>query len=307
MKPFKVSVLIPAYNEEENIPYLIEEIEDFLKKHKIEDWEFILIDDGSTDKTYEKFLNLSKGKEYLRAYRYSKNQGKTKALAVGAKYARGKILVIFDADLQFTLEDAKRLVEKIEEGYDLIAGKKIGNYEKKFVSTIYNKLARIVFKVPVSDMNAMKAFKKEILEEIPLRKDWHRYIIPFAWEMGYNITELPVSLRKRRAGKSKYRGIGRIIVGFMDLIAVKFQLTFLYKPMLFFGTTGLISIFLGFLVGTIAVILRYGFNKGNRTLILLCMLLIISGLLLFAIGFIGEGLAGIYDRIQKIEAKIKEK
>lgn len=273
MKQVKVSVLIPAYNEEENVLYLIQEIEDFLKKYKIEDWEFILIDDGSEDKTYEKFLSFSKGKEYLRAYRYSKNQGKTKALDIGAKHARGEILVIFDADLQFTLEDAKKLVEKVEEGYDLVAGKKIGKYEKKFVSSIYNKLAKIVFKVPVSDMNAMKAFKKQILEEIPLRKDWHRYIVPFAWEMGYSITELPVSLRKRKAGKSKYKGIGRIIVGFMDLIAVKFQLTFLYKPMLFFGTTGLGTIFLGFLVGVIAIIARYGFNKGNRTLILLCMLL----------------------------------
>ena len=306
-KQFKVSVLIPAYNEEENIPYLIEEIEEFLKKYNINDWEFILIDDGSNDKTYEKFISLSKGKDYLRAYRYTKNQGKTKALSVGSKYANGEILVIFDADLQFTFDDAKKIVEKIEEGYDLVAGKKVGKYQKKFVSTVYNKMAKLVFGVPVSDMNAMKAFKKKVLEDIPLRKDWHRYIIPFAWEMGYTITEIPVSLRERRAGKSKYRGIGRIIVGFMDLIAVKLQLTFLYKPMLFFGTIGLILTFFGFLTGLIAVIYRFGLGKGNRGILLLCILFLLSGLLLFAIGFIGEGLAGIYDKLQKIENRIKEK
>lgn len=302
----KVSVLIPAYNEEENIPYLVEEIENFLKNNKIEDWEFILVDDGSTDRTFEKFKEMAEGKDYLRAYRYIKNQGKTKALEVGCRYSRGEILVIFDADLQFTLEDAKRLVEKIEEGYDLVAGKKVGKYQKKFVSSVYNKLARIVFGVPVSDMNAMKAFKKSVLKEVPLRKDWHRYIIPFAWEKGFAITELPVSLRPRRKGKSKYRGAGRIIIGFMDLIAVKFQIAFLHKPMLFFGTTGLFLIFLGIILGIIAIILRYGFYKGNRTLLFLVILLILAGLMLFAIGFIGEGLAGIYDKLEKIENNLKK-
>lgn len=304
-EPIKVSVLIPAYNEEENVPYLIEEIEDFLKKYGLRDWEFILVDDGSTDRTFEKFKKLGKGKGYLRAYRYIKNQGKTKALEVGYRHARGEIIVIFDADLQFTFEDAKKLVDKLEEGYDLVAGKKVGKYQKRFVSTIYNTLAKIMFGVPVSDMNAMKAFRKDVLKEVPLRKDWHRYIIPFAWEKGFAITELPVSLRPRRAGESKYRGVGRIIVGFMDLIAVKFQITFLHKPMLFFGTMGLFSIILGIIIGIISIIIRYGFGKGNRALLFLVVLLILAGLLLFAIGFIGEGLAGIYDRLEKIENNLK--
>ncbi len=302
----KVSVLIPAYNEEENVPYLIEEIKNFLKKYKFNDWEFILIDDGSTDRTYDKFKELSEGKEYFKAFRYIKNQGKTKALVVGYRKSRGEILVIFDADLQFSLDDAKKLVDKIDEGYDLVAGKKIGKYQKKFVSTVYNRLAQIVFGVPVSDMNAMKAFRKSVLKEVPLRKDWHRYIIPFAWEQGFALTEIPIRLRPRKMGESKYRGIGRIIVGFMDLLAVKFQITFLHKPMLFFGTIGLFSLFLGTIIGIMALIMRFGFQKGNRSIVLFVILMIISGLLLFAIGFIGEGLAGIYDRLEKIENNLKE-
>lgn len=307
MSSIKVTVLIPAYNEEENIPHLVSEIEEFVGKNQLKDWEFLLIDDGSKDKTFERFKELSRDKDYLRAVRYPRNQGIAKALHVGVKNARGDIVVVFAADLQFVLEDAKRLVDKLMEGYDLVAGKKVGNYEKKFVSRVYNWLSGKLFGVPVTDMNSIKALKKEILEEMPLRKDWHRYIVAFAWEMGYSMTEIPVRLRPRLYGESKYKGFKRVVIGFLDLIAVKFQLTLMKKPMLFFGTLGLISIALGILVGIIAFIMRYGFHHGNRALLFLVILLVLAGLVLFAMGFMGEFIAVILDRLNKLEEKILEK
>ncbi|MEO0258023.1 MAG: glycosyltransferase [candidate division WOR-3 bacterium] len=302
----RVSVLIPAYNEEENIPHLVSEIDDFVRRNNLTDWEFILIDDGSKDGTYNRFQDLAKGKTYLRGVRYARNQGVAKALRVGVKNARGNVVVVFAADLQFLLDDAKNLVDKLNEGFDLVTGKKVGKYEKKFVSRVYNFLSRMLFGVPVTDMNSIKALKKEILEEMPLRKDWHRYIVAFAWEMGYSVTEIPVTLRPRLYGESKYRGLKRVIIGLLDLIAVKFQLSLMKKPMLFFGTLGLVSLFLGFITGIIAFIMRYGFHHGNRALLFLVILLILSGLVLFAMGFMGEFIAVILDRLNKIEENVKE-
>lgn len=302
----RVSVLIPAYNEEENIPHLVSEIDAFVRKNNLIDWEFILVDDGSKDRTYDRFQELAKGKEYLRGIKYSRNQGVAKALRVGVKNARGDVVVVFAADLQFLLEDAKNLVDKLSEGFDLVTGKKVGKYEKKFVSRVYNWLSSMLFGVPVTDMNSIKALKKEILEEMPLRKDWHRYIVAFAWEMGYSVTEIPVTLRPRLYGESKYKGFKRVIIGLLDLIAVKFQLSLMKKPMLFFGTLGLGSLFLGFVTGIIAFILRYGFHHGNRALLFLVILLVLSGLVLFAMGFMGEFIAVILDRLNKIEENIKE-
>jgi len=302
----QVSVVIPAYNEEENIGPLVAEIDDFLRRTGIRDWEFILVDDGSVDETYRRFLELAKGKEYLKAVRYNRNQGLSKALEVGTKHARGNIIVLFPADLQFVLDDAKKLVDKVLEGYDLVTGKKVGKYEKKTVSSIYNWLSRKLFNVPVSDMNSMKAIRKEVLEEVPLRKDWHRYIVPFVWEMGYSVTEVPVELRPRLHGVSKYRGLKRVIIGFLDLLAVKFQIILMQKPMLFFGSMGLFSIFLGVLVGIFAFVMRYGFNKGNRAYLFLVILLVLSGLVLFAMGFMGEYIAVVQDRLNRLERKLEK-
>ncbi len=297
---FKVSVIVPAYNEKDNIPFLFKELKEKLPK----EYEIILVDDGSDDGTYELAVEEAKKYEDIKILRHLKNQGKTEAIITGLKASAGEIICIYDADLQFLAEDIINLVKKIEEGYDLVCGYKIGEYEKKFVSKTYNFLARLLFKLPVRDINALKAMKKEVLLNMKLRKDWHRYIIPLAHSLGYKIGEIPVKLRKRMFGISKYSSKKRIIIGFFDLLAVAFQLTFLKKPMLYFGTIGLFSLFFGFIVGLISIILRL-LGHGYRPLLYLVILLILSGILFFSLGLIGEVQASIIERLEDIEKKIK--
>ncbi len=231
--------------------------------------------------------------------------GKTYALQKGKEVAEGDIFVIFDADLQFSLEDAKKLVDKINEGYDIVCGKKVGKYQKKFVSFVYNNLTRLLFNVPASDMNSMKAIKREVLEEVPLRKDWHRYIVVWGWEYGFSVTEIPVRVRPRRHGISKYRGLKRILIGFLDLIAVKMQLSFMRKPMLLFGTLGLLCFITGITGTLIALYLKYFLHKKVKliSLIFFLTLFLILSISFFVIGFLGEAIAGIYDRLEKLEKK----
>jgi len=231
--------------------------------------------------------------------------GKTYALSKGKEVAEGDIFVIFDADLQFSLEDAKKLVDKIKEGYDIVCGKKVGKYHKKIVSFVYNNLTRLLFNVPATDMNSMKAIRKKVLEEIPLRKDWHRYIVVWGWEYGFSVSELPVELRPRRHGKSKYRGFKRILIGFLDLIAVKIQLSFMRKPMLLFGTLGILSFIIGIVGALIGLYLKYFTHKKVRliSIIFLLALFSILSISFFVVGFLGEAIAGIYDRLDKIEKK----
>jgi len=175
----KISVLIPAYNEKENLEELLNHIHKFREKEDI-DWEFIIIDDGSTDGSFELLKKLHGRYPYIKVIKHRRNFGLTEALLTGLHHSTGDALVFFPADLQFHLEDVKKMVAKMEEGYDLVAGKKKGKYEKKFVSSIYNLLSKKLFNINVSDMNSIKVMKREILELLPHRKGWHRYIIPLA-------------------------------------------------------------------------------------------------------------------------------
>ncbi len=295
----KVSLLIPAYNERENIPELLETTREFFEKNAIQDWEMIVINDGSTDGTGELLEELKPRYPFLKVAHHRRNQGVSAGLLTGFLHSSGEILVYYAADMQFSLEDVKRMVETMErEGVDIVAGKKVGKYEKKLVSKIYNWLSAKLFDLPVTDLNSMKAMRREIFEEIPMRKDWHRYIIPLAYHKGFKVTEIPVTLYPRRHGDSKYKGVGRILIGFLDLIAVKFQITFMQKPMLFFGTLGLFSMAGGVVVGLVSLYLRFILHHGYRPLAYLVMLLILMGLILFAIGFLGELIAAQNDRME---------
>lgn len=289
--------MVPAYNEAVNIPFLIEEFDTFIKKHK--NYEVIIVDDGSEDGT-STIANEHK-RAYLRVIKHKRNLGKTQAIISGAKVAKGEIIVIFDADLQYDPYDIPGLIELIKGGADVATGWKQGKYGKKFVSDVYNYWARRLFSLSVHDLNAIKAFRKEVLKTIPLRKDWHRYIVPLAKDVGFTIAELKVTLRPRRYGDAKYQKKSRILIGLFDLLAVKFQLTFMQKPLLYFGTIGLFSIAFGVLVGIIAIILRL-FGYGFRPLLYLVILLIISGILFFSLALIGESIRAILDRLEKRES-----
>jgi glycosyltransferase involved in cell wall biosynthesis len=291
-----VTVIVPALNEAENISPLLTELSGKLPG----DYEVVIVDDGSTDGTYDTAVAAQTQYQFLTVLRHRTNLGKTAAIMTGMERAQGEFVSVFDADLQFRPEDVVAQVEKLREGWDLVTGRKQGRYEKRAVSSIYNWLARVMFGIRVHDINALKTFRREVLEGVSLRKDWHRYIVPLAAARGFRIAEIPVVLRPRQFGQAKYSGRARIFVGLFDLVAVAFQLTFMRKPLLYFGVLGTSALVLGFLVGLLAVILRLA-GHGFRPLLYLVILFVVAGLVLFAAGFLGESLAGITDRLDRLE------
>jgi glycosyltransferase involved in cell wall biosynthesis len=297
-----VTVIVPAFNEVDNVAPLLSELSAKLPT----DYEVIVVDDGSTDSTYQTALAAQAQYRFLRVCQHRTNLGKTAAIMTGVGQARGEFASVFDADLQFRPEDVVAQVAKLREGYDMVTGRKQGSYEKRFVSGIYNSLARMMFGLKVHDINALKTFRREVLEGVSLRKDWHRYIVPLAASRGFKIAEIPVTLRPREFGEAKYSGPFRILVGLFDLMAVSFQLTFMRKPMLYFGLLGTTSLAGGLVAGIVAVVLRL-FGHGFRPLLYLVILLLLSGLVLFAAGFIGESLAGMNDRLERIEGLVSSK
>ncbi len=307
----RVSLLIPAYNEREVVPYLLEELEAFIRARRLtpQDLEAVIVDDGSRDGTYQALQQELQRRPGLQPFvklgRHSKNLGKTAALVTAASLATGEVFVVFDADLQYTLDDALKLAEKVlKEGYDLAVGWKQGDYPKRVVSGIYNWLSRKLFQLPVHDMNAMKAIRAEVFYLLALRKDWHRYIVPLAVERGFTITEEKVLLRPRRAGRSKYTGFWRIVVGIADLLAVKFQLTVMRKPLLYLGTLSAVFFIAGLAVGLFALWLRYGLHHGYRPLLYLVILLLLLGAISLTLGLLGEVVSGVEDRFDAFERRL---
>jgi hypothetical protein len=173
------------------------------------------------------------------------------------------------------------------------------------VSGIYNLLCRWLFGVRVTDLNAVKAYRREVMTVVPARPDWHRFMVVIAAADGYRVTERPVTLYPRRAGRSKF-GLGRIPVGMLDLLSVWFQLRFGRKPLLFFGLSGGILFAIGFVVGVVAVVLRVAYGFGFRPVLYLVMLLVIAGIALFGFGFVGELLAGTREDLRAVRAAVEE-
>ncbi|MCX8014389.1 MAG: glycosyltransferase family 2 protein [candidate division WOR-3 bacterium] len=298
----KCSVIVPAYNEADNILPLLDGLANSLD----DSYEVIIVDDGSDDGTFAIASQALSKYRFLKLIQHKRNLGKTQAIVSGAEIAQGKYLLIFDADLQYSPSDIPRFVAELDKGIDMCVGWKQGKYEKKLVSNIYNYLARKIFGLKVHDINAIKAFRKELLFEIiSLRKDWHRYLVPLAQDKGYKITELKVNLFPRYAGKPKYQSPFRILVGLFDLLAVGFQIRIMRKPMFYLGMLGAVTMFLGIIVGIIALVLRF-LGHGFRPLLYLVILLILAGLLILGFGFIGEAVAHISERLERIEKEIRK-
>jgi glycosyltransferase involved in cell wall biosynthesis len=299
------AVLIPAYNEVENIPALFRAIRETFARHGL-NGEVVLVDDGSTDGTYERALQEGHGIERLTILRHRRNRGKTEAMVTGAEAVTSEYVILFDADLQHSPEEFPRFLSKLAEGWDIVAGRKIGSYQKRAVSSVYNSLSQHLFSVPARDLNSIKAFRREILTEIPLRHDWHRFFIVLAHTRGYSITEMDVELFPRHAGEAKYSGRGRILVGVGDLLVVWFYLRFSEKPMQFFGGWGLLLIVIGIVVGIATVFLRIAGLMppfGFRPLLTLVLLLETVGFMLFGFGFVGEMVAIVRSELDELRRR----
>jgi len=302
-------VIVPAFNEAAVVPDLVRELKASFERHQLAG-DVILVDDGSTDGTGDIAEREADGWTRLRVLRHSSNRGKTEAMVTAAEHTSHSCVVLFDADLQHSTEDIPRFLDKLDEGWDIVTGRKVGNYDKRHVSTFYNRLSRRIFDVPVSDLNSMKAFRKGVLDGLLLRHDWHRFFVVLAHARGARVAEIDVELHPRRAGKSKYTGPLRILVGTMDLISVWFLLLFSRKPLLLFGGTGLALAALGVLVGAVSFYLRFvhpmlGFAPyippmGYRPLLYLVMLLETLGFLLVGFGLVSEQVAQVRDELEAI-------
>jgi len=297
-----ISVIVPAYNEQGNIAEFCRLFSEMTKKTD-EQYELVYIDDGSTDGTFDEIVKASKQYDFIKYKRHSLNLGLTEGLQTGFAAASGSIYVFYPADLQYLPEDIPALVSPILKGADVSTGWKQGKYNKRFVSSIYNYISRKIFGLKVHDLNSVKAFRAEVVKDMFLRRDWHRYLIPLAADQGYRIEEVKIRLYERKWGKSKF-SIWRIPVGVLDMIAVKTQLSLLRKPLLFLGLIGTIFFGLGTLVGLYAIYLRFIVGEGFRPMLYLVMLLIGIGLALFILGFLAEGLAGLKEEMGVIRKKL---
>ncbi len=299
-----VSVLVPAKDEAENLPELVRQArETFLPLPYA--CELVIVDDGSQDETAEVLQRLAAQHAFVRTVSHRAQRGIADALKSGTEAARGGVLVFYPADLQYLPADIPGLVAPILAGdADVVTGAKQGHYEKRFVSWVYNGLCRWLFGVGVSDLNSVKAYRREVMDAIPARPDWHRFMVVIAAGQGFRLAERPVPLHPRRAGRSKF-GMGRIPVGVLDLVSVWFQLRFGRKPMLFFGVSGAILFLLGLVAGIVALVLRYGpLHFGFRPLLDLIMVLVISGVSLFGFGFVGEMVAGMREELRSLQREV---
>jgi len=294
-----VSVLVPAKDEADNLPEFVRRCAEALAPAGFT-FEVVVVNDGSRDASDRVLRELERQHPFLRVVSHRRQRGIADSLRSAGDVARGDVFVFYPADLQYLPEDIPGLVAPILEGRaDIVTGTKQGRYEKAFVSHVYNGLCRWLFGVRVTDLNSVKAYRREVMAGVPLRPDWHRYMVVIAAADGYRLTSLPVPLYPRKAGVSKFNW-KRIPVGLFDLVSVWFQLRFGRKPMLFFGVGGAILFIIGFLAGIVALVLRFGYGIGLRPLLNLVEMMIISGIVLFGFGFLGEIIAGMREENREI-------
>lgn len=307
-----LSILIPVYNEEGNISLLYEKLMTALKKAG-RPYEVIFVDDGSSDGTMEILLDLREKNPNVKIVSFSRNFGQTAALSAGIDVSKGDILIPMDGDLQTDPEDILLLLQKMEEGYDVVSGwrkdRKDPFLTRRLPSKIANKIISLIGGVHLHDYGCtLKAYKRDILKNVKLYGEMHRFIPIYARWIGARVSEIPVRHFPRGSGSSKY-GISRIFKVILDLMVVKFLLSYSQKPIYVFGGMGLLMILGAFLAGLYAIYLKYfqGTSFILTPLPLLCVFLLLSGLLSILMGFLAEILTRTYYESQgKPTYQIKE-
>lgn len=299
--PIDISIIVPSFNENESLPELTAWIAQVMEKEDA-DYEIIIVDDGSTDRSWETVKTLSEANRNIKGIRFRRNYGKSAALFCGFERARGEVVFTMDADLQDSpdeLPEMRRMI--LEDGYDVVSGWKQHRQDNKITknlpSKLYNATARLITGIKLHDMNCgLKAYRNEVVKNIEVYGEMHRYIPYLAKNAGFDkIGEKPVHHQKRKYGKSKF-GIERFINGFLDLLSLWFLSTFGRKPMHFFGFSGLLMFLIGFLM-TIWIIAAKLIHQAQHVkfrpvteqpLFYLSLVAVILGVVLFLAGFICE-------------------
>ena len=301
--PLAVSVVAPIYNEVESLPRLIEAIATTMRDSGLS-YEIILVDDGSRDGSVELLKRFADERDDLRAVLLRKNYGQTAAMAAGFNYAVGDVIVTLDGDLQNDPRDIPVLIDKLNEGYDMVSGwrkqRQDAALTRLLPSKIANWLIGEVTGVKIHDYGcSLKAYRSELVADMNLYGELHRFLPALAFMEGARITELPVRHHARQFGQSKY-GLGRTIRVIMDLLTIYFMKRFLTKPMHGFGVMGLLSIFVGIALGLYLTFLKFGMGMaiGDRPLLTLVAILVIGGVQLLCFGLLAELLIRTYHESQ---------
>jgi dolichol-phosphate mannosyltransferase len=298
-----LSVFLPAFNEEENLPPLYQKLRAALDKLALS-YELIFVDDGSTDGTYEIISQIAEKDRRVRVIRLSRNYGQTAAMAAGIDAARGEVLVSLDADRQNDPADIPRLIAKLEEGYDVVSGwrneRKDQWLTRRVPSMLANKLISLISGVNLHDYGCtLKAYRREVLKTVRLYGEMHRFIPIYASWMGAQVVEIPVRHHPRRAGVSKY-GLWRTVKVIYDLITIKFMMSYMTKPLYIFGTAGMLAFGVAFLssLGAAYQKLVLGTSFIRTPLTMLAMIMFMLGIQLVLLGLIAEILVRTYHESQ---------
>ena len=297
-----ISIIIPVFNEGESIGYLLDEVLNVMQNNKL-NCELIVVNDGSNDNTSTVLDELTKKIKELSVISLRKNYGQTAAMAAGFDTSKGEIVITLDGDLQNDPNDIPKLISHINEGYDLICGWRYERKDKlisrRIPSKIANKLIANVTGLKLHDYGcSLKAFKKEIVDDIKLYGELHRFLPVLANIEGAKIKEIKVNHRSRKYGSSKY-GIDRTFRVLMDLLTVWFMTKFLTRPMYGFGFFGIVSILISFgMTSYLFIIKLLGNDIGNRPMLMFALILGIAGVQLFSFGLLGELLIRTYHESQ---------
>jgi len=299
----ELSVVIPVYNEEENVEPLLGEIQNVLSGLG-KSYEVVVVDDGSKDATFAALRRLYQSHPTIKVVRLKRNFGQTAALAAGLAHAEGDVVVLMDGDMQNDPADIPALLAKIEEGNDLVAGwrhrRRDPFFSRRLPSMIANRLISWTTKVKLHDYGCtLKAMRKDVAKSLRLYGEMHRFIPAIAYERGAQVAELKVNHRPRTRGRSKY-GISRTLRVILDLLTVKFLNSYSTRPAHIFGPIGVLSGLIGFALALYLTAQKFLYNVaiGSRPLLLLAVLLIFIGFQFVTMGLLGEMLARTYHESQ---------
>ena len=300
----ELSIVIPLFNEEESVKPLYAQLQEALEPLE-QSYEIIVVDDGSTDRSFELLKGLHAQDKRLKVIRFRRNFGQTAAFAAGFEHAQGQVVVTMDADLQNDPADIPRLLQKLEEGYDVVSGWRVERWKsawltRRLPSVLANRLISETTGVHLHDYGcSLKAYRDEVVKNINLYGELHRFIPAMASWMGVSVAEIPVHYQPRQFGRSKY-GLSRTFKVILDLLTVRFLLSYATRPIHIFGSLGLAMSGLGGVLGLYlsVVKLALGQDIGSRPLLLLAILLMVLGVQMITMGLLGELVVRTYHESQ---------